>query len=389
MNLFGFILASRVSDTDAKSLPPKSEARMAKQGLDRARDVRSGEELETGTLFPYLRDHIDGLSEDIVVRQFPAGHSNLTYLLEDRSSGQGYVLRRPPFGAQVKSGHDMGREFRVMSALYPVWPKVPRPFVMCDDESIIGAPFYVMERVEGVILRRGKNEGVNLDEATMAGVCDAFLDTFVQIHGIDLDATGLSEFGKPEGYIERQVSGWTRRWGKAMTDTVEGIDAMAAWLAENRPEEQSAGLIHNDFKYDNLILDPDDLTQVRAVLDWEMATLGDPLMDLGSSLAYWVEAKDSFVLQQLKFGPTDLPGNLSREELVKAYAERSGRDVTDFLFYYIYGLFKLAVIAQQIYYRYKHGHTKDERFAGLIFAVQALGQAGEDAIASGEIGPAS
>ena len=360
---------------------------MANEGLDRARDVRQGEELETTELLPYLRDHIEGLSEDIHVRQFPAGHSNLTYLLEDQVNDKGYVLRRPPFGAQVKSGHDMGREFRVMSALYPIWPKVPRPFVMCEDESIIGASFYVMERVEGVILRRGKNKGVDLSEATMEGICTSFLETFVEIHGVDLEAAGLSEFGKPEGYIERQVSGWTRRWKKAMTDTVEGVDAMAAWLAENQPKEQSAGLIHNDFKYDNLILDPEDPTKVLAVLDWEMATLGDPLMDLGSSLAYWVEAKDSFVLQQLKFGPTDLPGNLSRTELVEAYAERSGRDVSNFLFYYIYGIFKLAVIAQQIYYRYKHGHTSDERFAGLIFAVQALGQAGEAAIASGEIGP--
>lgn len=358
---------------------------MTQDALDHPRRVREGEDLDLTRLLPYLRERMDALAGEVTVTQFPSGHSNLTYMLTDEDSQRSFVLRRPPFGARVASGHDMGREFRILSALHPIWPKVPQPFVFCEDEAILGAPFYLMERVEGVILRGSKPQGITLDEATMAGIGEAFLETFVDIHAVDVDRAGLGAFGKPQGYVERQVSGWSRRWLKAKTDTIEEIDALATWLVHNLPEQSAATLIHNDFKYDNLILDPQDLTQVRAVLDWEMATVGDPLMDLGSSLAYWIEAGDSPVLQQLAFAPTHLPGNLRREELVRAYARRSGRDVQDVLFYYIYGLFKLAVVAQQIYYRFKHGHTRDPRFAGLIFAVQALGQAGTQAIQSGEI----
>ena len=360
------------------------DAPAAADPLDRAREVRAGEELELERLEPYLREHIEELVEGLHIKQFPSGHSNLTYLLED-ADGLGLVLRRPPFGAQVKSGHDMAREFRVLDALDGVWPRAPRPHLLCEDDSILGAPFYVMERVEGVILRGPDPGGVALDEGTMAALSEAFIDTFVEIHSIDLQAAGLEEFGRPQGYVTRQIEGWTRRWHTSRTDEIDEIDEVAAWLAEHLPPDQPGALIHNDFKYDNLVLDPEDLTQVRAVLDWEMATVGDPLMDLGSALAYWVEPEDSMILQKLQFGPTTKPGSLTRAELVEAYAARSGADLGDMLFYYVYGLLKLAVIAQQIYYRYKHGHTQDERFAGLIFAVQALGQEAQRAIDTGRI----
>lgn len=353
--------------------------------VDAPRPIRDGEELDLERLLPYLREHIPDLGDEVQVSQFPSGHSNLTYFLEDER--RGYVLRRPPHGAQVKSGHDMSREHNVLAALHPVFPKAPRPFVLCEDPEILGAPFYVMERVVGVILRRKLPQGLTLSETQMSGTCDALISTLAEIHAVDLEAAGLADFGRPEGYVARQIEGWTRRWGKAKTDEIPEIERAAAWLADNMPPERGATLIHNDFKYDNLVLDPDDLTQVRAVLDWEMATVGDPLMDLGSALGYWVDADDDPILQQLAFGPTHLPGNLDREGVVARYAELSGRDVSDVLFYYVYGLFKIAVIAQQIYYRFKHGHTQDPRFAGLIFAVGALGQSAVAAIESGRLKP--
>jgi aminoglycoside phosphotransferase (APT) family kinase protein len=352
---------------------------------DDIKDVQSGEELDLSKLAPFLQEQIEGFGATISVKQFGAGHSNLTYLLRDEDNGREVVLRRPPHGAQIKSGHDMQREYEVLTALAPHWSKAPKPLAINKDGAILGAPFYVMERVEGVILRGPKPRNVELPEQTMSRVCEALLDTFIEIHSLDLDEIGLAEFGRPEGYIARQISGWTRRWKAAKTDDIAQIDDAVTWLNEHMPREPKGALIHNDFKYDNLILDPQELGSVRAVLDWEMATLGDPMMDLGTSLAYWVEPGDSPVLQQLRFGPTTLPGNYTRQQLVDRYGELTGRDTSEALFYYVYGLFKVAVVGQQIYARYKKGHTKDERFAGLIFAVQALGQAAADAIAAQSI----
>jgi aminoglycoside phosphotransferase (APT) family kinase protein len=279
------------------------------------------------------------------------------------------VLRRPPFGAQVRGGHDVVREHRILAALRPVWPKVPRPLLCCEDESVLGAPFYLMERVTGVVLRDRLPPGAVLGEAAMRGVCLAAIDTLAELHSVDWRAAGLDGIGRPEGYIRRQVEGWTERWRASMTDEIREMDEAAAWLAAHLPAEAAPAVIHNDFKYDNLALDPADLTRVRAVLDWEMATLGDPLMDLGTTLAYWAEAADPPELKM--FGVTHLPGNLDRRGVVERYAERTGRDLSGIAFHHACGLFKVAVIAQQIYARYRAGKTKDPRFAGLIHVVRA------------------
>ena len=353
------------------------------EAANRAVEVREGEELDMSRLEPFLRERIEGLGEELTVKQFPSGHSNLTYLIED--GARGYVLRRPPHGAQVKTGHDMGREWRFLSALHPVWPKVPEPIAMCEDDEVLGAPFYVMERVDGVILRGSKPRVEGLDEATMSTACDALVRGLAEINSVDLESTGLGEMGKPEGYVERQVTGWGKRWGKARTDAIDGIDAAATWLTEHAPSEQAPGLIHNDYKYDNVLFAPGDFSNITGVLDWEMATIGDPLMDLGTTLAYWVEPEDGFVIQKMAFGPTAKPGNLDRQGVVDRYAELTDRDVSDALFYYVFGLFKVAVIGQQIYYRYKHGYTKDERFGQLIFAVQALGEVAQKAMSTGRL----
>jgi aminoglycoside phosphotransferase (APT) family kinase protein len=248
----------------------------------------------------------------------------------------------------------------------------------CDDPEVIGAPFYVMERVAGVILRNRVPPGLNLTADMMERLCLALIDTFVELHAIDYIAAGLGELGKPAGYVARQVGGWATRYANARTDDIPELEQVSAWLAAHLPASSEATLIHNDFKYDNVVLDPRDLSRIVAVLDWEMATLGDPLTDLGTTLAYWMEQSDPAPLRQ--FGLTTLPGNLDRREWAARYAERSRRDVSGILFYFVYGLFKNAVIVQQIYARYRKGATQDQRFAGLIDMVRAYGQLAARAI---------
>jgi aminoglycoside phosphotransferase (APT) family kinase protein len=337
--------------------------------IDQPRDVRTGEELPTHQLTNYLTAQLPNLQGELIVKQFPSGHSNLTYLVS--IGAQEFVLRRPPFGANIKSAHDMAREYKILSRLYPVYNKIPRVLLYCDDESIIGAPFYLMERVQGIILRAKPPQGLNLTPAVMRQLSLASVDNLATIHAVDYNAAGLGDLGKPQGYVTRQVRGWTERYLNAKTDDIPAIERVATWLAEHLPPESGAALIHNDYKYDNLVLAPNDLA-IRAVLDWEMATIGDPLMDLGTMLGYWVEAKDSEELRSLAFGLTMLPGNLTRAEIVQRYAQVSGRDVSHIQFYYIYALFKIAVIVQQIYARWKRGATQDPRFANMIQVVRVL-----------------
>ncbi len=357
--------------------------------IDEPRAVRASEALDEEALGAWLRASLPELSGPLVVEQFPSGHSNLTYML--RVGARELVLRRPPFGAKIKSAHDMGREFKILTGLCGVTTKAPRPVAFCEDEGVLGAPFYLMERVRGVILRGMRsNPGLGpegLGPEVMRRLSEALVDNLVELHGVDLEAAGLADLGRPEGYVQRQIEGWTRRWESARTDEVPTIEAAAAWLAAHMPPEAGATLIHNDYKYDNVVLDPEDLTRIVAVLDWEMATIGDPLMDLGTTLGYWFTADDPDDLRQLPFGPTVLPGNLSRREVVERYGERSGRDVSGFLFYYVYALFKIAVIIQQIYARFRRGLTDDPRFAMFGFGVQMIGRTAARALEAGTIDP--
>lgn len=356
---------------------------MDKRWKDQPVPVRQGEELPLTTLEPYLKAQLNLEDGQLEVQQFPSGYSNLTYFL--RIGEREMVLRRPPFGANIKSAHDMSREYRILSHLTQVFPKVPRPLLYCEDGQIMDAPFYVMERVEGVILRANMPEAMVPPPETMAGIARAFVGTLVDLHRVDVMAAGLDGLGKPEGYIQRQVEGWTRRYLKAKTDEIEAMEAAAKWLADHQPQESGVALVHNDFKYDNLVLSPADWTEVRAVLDWEMATVADPLMDLGTSLGYWVNADDPPFLQALKFSPTTSPGNPTREALVHQYSLQSGREVAHPVFYYVYGLFKLGVIIQQIYARYKKGYTQDPRFARLIDGVKACGAVAMQAIQKNQL----
>lgn len=341
--------------------------------MKETRPVHAGEEVPLEALNAWLRDAAPEVGQVAEISQFPGGFSNLTYLLTtDRGE---FVLRRPPRGVAKGSAHDMGREFRILSVLAARGLPAPRPIVACDDETQIGAPFYVMERVRGLILRAAPREAP--PAATMRRLSESFVDTLVAIHSLGPSDPAIAALGKPDGYVARQVAGWSKRWENSRTDDVPAMDRTALWLSRNRPAEQPACLVHNDYKYDNIVLDPTDHSRVIAVLDWEMATLGDPLLDLGTTLGYWVEAGDHPAFRSLGLGATALPGNYTRAELWNRYLERSGRSAVDSRFYHAFGLFKIAVIAQQIFYRFRQGLTADQRFARLGEAVQLLSSTAE------------
>jgi aminoglycoside phosphotransferase (APT) family kinase protein len=345
--------------------------------------IRPGEELPIESLVKYLQQQLPANDGPLTVEQFPHGHSNLTYLL--KLDGKEFVLRRPPFGNQVASAHDMGREFRILSRLNAVYPAAPRPELFCDDVSVIGSTFYLMERRHGLILRKTLPAGLSIDSQLARQMSTSLIDNLAVLHGVDYQSAGLTEMGKPEGYVQRQVAGWTKRYAQAQTSIVPAMDRVTQWLNANMPIESGATVIHNDYKYDNVMLDTQDPTKIVAVLDWEMATIGEPLMDLGTSLGYWVEATDPVALQRAAFGPTSLPGSLTRREVIDRYQEMTGATVSNPVFYYCFGLFKLAVIVQQIYARFARGHTTDPRFAHLDQLVLVLGEQSDRTIESGKV----
>ncbi|MEM6990448.1 MAG: phosphotransferase [Myxococcota bacterium] len=353
--------------TRAAGTPPSSPSL-----IDAAKPVREGEGLDLAKLQPWLDQALPDVPGTITVQQFPSGFSNLTYLLAKGDTE--LVLRRPPFAVQVKSGHDMAREHRVLSGLHGVYPPAPKPLAFCEDPDVLGAPFYVMERRRGVILRRKIPPELQVTPAKMRAMSLALVDNLAALHAVDVDKAGLSSLGKPEGYARRQVEGWIARFNKAKTGEVPAMDRIAAWLTERIPDRGDATLVHNDYKFDNVMLDPDDPTRITAVLDWEMCTLGDPLMDLGTTLGYWVEASDDPRWKFVAFAPTYGAGALTRRELAERYAEKTGRDVSNMLFYYCFALQKIATIIQQIYYRYHKGHTSDPRFSQLDQVVSVLAE---------------
>ena len=351
--------------------------------LDEPTRVRPGEELDLRKLEAFLREHFPAEREGITLQQFPSGHSNLTYsvLLGDCEM----VLRRPPFGTKVKSAHDMGREFRVLSKLHNAYPLAPSVLLYCDDENVLGAPFYLMERLHGIILRRDPPPGMEFSPQTAGRLSESFVDNLARLHGLDYSSIGLAEIGKPDGYLQRQVTGWIERYVGSKTHELPEVERIASWINGHMPPNATAALIHNDYKYDNTVLNPTNPTEITGVLDWEMCTIGDPLSDVGTALAYWVDPHDSSELHEIRWGPTTSAGSLSRSELVERYARRTGRDTSHMPFYLAFARFKVAVIVQQIYYRYHHGLTRDPRFARLPGVVKALLRASLEAADSDSI----
>lgn len=348
-------------------------------------EIREGEAFDLDAVDAVLKEAIPGLTGTPTLKQYASGASNLTYALDYPE--RRLVLRRPPFGTKPKSGHDMFREYRIMTALKPAYPCVPETlYYVNTEDSVLGAEFYVMDRVEGHLIHTNIPKEWNWDETQTRQLCLNFFDKLIELHKVDYKAVGLEDFGRPEGYVERQILGWNKRYEKAHTPDVDAFEDVRDWLAANLPQEENgAAVLHGDFRIDNLILDVEDPTQINAILDWEISALGDPLMDLGNTLAYWIEATDPPAMQALSRQPSGAPGMLTRQEILEYYAEKTGADISNFHFYYVYGVFRLAVIIQQIYYRYYHGQTKDERFKMYATMVNILGGVARDRIASGKI----
>lgn len=350
---------------------------------DHPASVRPGEELDLARLEPFLLGKFPASAGPLSVEQFPSGHSNLTYLV--RLGDREMVLRRPPFGSKVKSAHDMGREFRVLSKLHPAYAPAPQVLLYCEDESILGAPFYLMERIRGIIVRRDAPAGLPFPAETARRLGESFIDNLAQLHATDYAAIGLGDLGKPQGYLERQVRGWIERYHGSRTHDIPEFERISAWLVDHIPAMGAPALIHNDYKYDNVVFDAADVTRIVGVLDWEMSTIGDPLSDLGSTLTYWIEPQDEEELQKIRWCPSTAPGSLTRAQLVERYAKFTGRDVSSMVFYLVFARFKVAVIVQQIYFRYHQGLTKDPRFAQLWEVAGILMRSALHAMETGKI----
>jgi aminoglycoside phosphotransferase (APT) family kinase protein len=332
-----------------------------KEGLlDQPREVRARESFDTLAVDCWLKQTLPTLEGPPKVFQFAGGASNLTYLLS--YPGRDLILRRPPFGHKAKSAHDMVREYRMQAALKPVYPSVPNMVALCQDQTVMGCDFYVMDRICGIIPRANLPTGLELTREQTEALCRAVIDKLIELHQVDIDAAGLADLGKGAGYVQRQIGGWSDRYVKSKTWNVPTWARVRRWLKDRMPDDVGTVVIHNDFRFDNVVLDVNDPQKILGVLDWEMATLGDPLMDLGNSLAYWVEATDDRFHQALRRQPTHLPGMFTRREVVEYYCSRMNLSTDNWTFYEVYGLFRLAVIVQQIYYRYHHRQTRNPAF---------------------------
>lgn len=336
-------------------------------------DVRPDERFDEARVAAYLRGKLPESDNPLTVRQFGGGAANLTYLLD--YGARQYVLRRPPLGPVAPSAHDMGREYRVLSVLRQQFPYAPHAFFFCDDPDVIGAPFFVMERRNGIVVRRHIPDQYAQIPHAACRMSEALIDTMVEFHRVDYKAIGLETLGKPAGFIERQVEGWYRRWQQAKVEDLPEMDQMYHWLRAELPATKAYSLVHNDYKLDNVMLDYDDPGKLVAVFDWDMCTLGDPLNDLGALLCYWTEPTDPAYYQASSMMPPADSGFLSRAELVERYARRSGRDVSNIKYYHALGLYRLTVIIAQIYIRYARGQTKDRRFAAFGERVPLLARA--------------
>lgn len=340
--------------------------------------VRPGEELNLAALSRWLDGRIDGVGRGITVEQFPSGHSNLTYLL--RIDHREYVLRRGPLGPVAAKAHDMAREFRVLQMVHPHFPEAPRVFYLCEDASVLGGVFFLMERRHGLILRDDIPPQMTGVSNFARLVSESFIDTLVKLHAIDVSKTGLTALGRPEGFLERQVLGWTDRWNRAKTEHLPQMDRVIQWLIDRRPDSPAPTLVHNDYKLDNVMIRFGSVDEIAAVLDWEMATVGDPLADLGLTLCYWAWADAPQLRSRALPSLTSQPGWYTREQLIQRYAERAGRDLSKISYYEVLGVFKLAVILQQIYHRYRGGQTHDIRFQDFDKRVKRLAELADSLI---------
>lgn len=345
--------------------------------------VRASEQLDWEALSKYVRERLAGVlgeeftaSAPLTVEQFPGGHSNLTYML--RFGRQEFVMRRPPFGPVPPKAHDMAREYRILEAVHPVYPLAPRPFVLCEDASVMGSTFYLMERRRGLVVRSEEPKELAHRPPERRRASVALVDALADLHAVDIAAHGLAALGKPAGFVLRQVRGWSDRWHGSQTTELPEMDALAAWLIERLPPDSSRPtLVHGDFKLDNVMLDAQDVGRIVGVFDWEMSAVGDPLVDLGIFLCYWTHTATAAAASRDTIATvTHNDGYFTRAEILERYGARTGFDLTNITFYEVFAVFKLAVVLQQIYYRFYHGQTDDPRFAALDARVAWLARIG-------------
>ncbi len=333
-------------------------------------DVRADETLDLTRLEPWLRDNLEGAEGPLSVRQFGGGHANLTYLL--RFAENEFVLRRPPLGPVAPSAHDMKREHRVLKDLWRAYPLAPRSFVLCTDPDVLGVDFHVLERRDGFVIRANNTTVINNDPPLCQRIGRMIVDSLADFHRVDPESVGLGDLGRPEGFVARQVAGWVKRWNAAVDENAPDAGDLITWIETDIPDSDQVTLVHNDFKLDNIMVAHDDPARAVAVLDWDMCTRGDPLLDLANLLNYWAEATDSDLQRKAAWMPTDRPGFPTRQEIREAYGGRTGFDLSRLIWYEVFGAFKIAVIVQQIYIRYLRGQTQDERFAVMDERVRAL-----------------
>ncbi len=338
--------------------------------IDQPKETRAEDALNVDAVSAFVKLHYPSATGVLDIKQFRGGASNLTYQLNFENIS--LILRTSPKGTKAKGAHDMAREFRIMNQLKPSYSYVPKMIALCSDESVIGREFYVMEKISGIIPRANLPKELALSESEIKTLCTNVIDKLIELHQVDIYTSGLHELGKGTGYCQRQIDGWTERYKKAKTWNVPSCNYVMDYLKANIPTHEKTCFIHNDFRFDNVVLDEHDPTKVIGVLDWEMATIGDPMMDLGNSLAYWVQVDDDFVEKQTRRQPTHLKGMLSRKEVIEYYCDRMGFDAKDFTFYEVYGLFRLAVIMQQIYFRFYHGQTTNKAFQNFWLLVNYM-----------------
>lgn len=358
------------------STPHQSNQNTAKDAanntvIDKPTAVRETEKLDSDAVTEWLKSQDVDVQGSAEVTQFSGGASNWTYCLH--YDNRDLILRRPPTGTKAKSAHDMVREFKIQQALTNDYPYVPEMIALCTDESVIGCDFYVMERLIGIIPRANLPKELKLDKSEVRTLCTNVIDALIELHQIDYQHNPeLTALGKGDGYCERQVLGWERRYTKAKTPNVPSFYLVRQWLKRNLPQDSHTCVIHNDWRFDNVVLDPENPTSVIGVLDWEMATLGDPLMDLGGALAYWVQRDDNIIMRQSRRQPTHLKGMMTRDEVVDYYLDKTGLTTDNWTFYEVFGLFRLAGIAQQIYYRYYHKQTDNKAFKNFWVITHAI-----------------
>jgi aminoglycoside phosphotransferase (APT) family kinase protein len=339
--------------------------------LDAPIRVQDPSEIDLKKLIPYLQERIEGLDEKAELFKFPSGHSNLTYMI--KCGDLELVLKRPPPGNKAKSAHDMGREYHVLSKLYGKFEYSPQPFIYCEDETLVGFKFCVVERINGVIIRGQYPADSDITIDTIRGQFSGLINALAKLHSLDVDAVGLGDFGRPIGYRSRQLSGWVKRLHGAQTDKMPNFLPTVEWLERSMPDESElSAIVHNDFKLDNLVWQKDDITKLLSVLDWEMSTVGDPLLDLACTISFWVQENDPAEFRHMRAMPSAHAGMFTRSQALELYSRQTGRKIVRPDFYLCFGYFRRAVIEQQKYYRYRTGQTQDARFADLDVSVRVL-----------------